>query len=373
MANKLQFSVKDNNPINEQQSDLVKSCIMLTQMAMDRYHSSNILKRTYSIQGESYKELEEATRKSVLKYCAEKANIDDTVDLSTKEGILHAFDNDTFRWHFFAIQTQALQAVNADNEVEDILVAANIDTVGIGDSATYEIASKALYHVQDNSYGNLTSYYQEQFITPVTITPRPKIASVDFDVIQLVGLNYDFGREMAKVAMSFRTRMYIDVVEELYTIANLSGTPLSPNTFAKLTYVKLGERVRAANGNIGVRAYGTRAAFTSMSDTVDSGFSTQDQINETGFIGNLYGIPSTIFNQAVDSTTANLTFQVPDDRVILLSAATDKPIKLVREGSVFITENDGRNKSLYRRSYTYTDSWTAGLATQASYAIQPVA
>lgn len=368
---KMEFSLA---PINyEEKANVLKnSMVKLTQMAMNKYHGDNILCKKYVFsETENYKDLNDTVKSSLLKYACEKSGLTH-LDMTKKEDVHLAFTNESFRWHFFAIQTQALQDVNSDNEVEDILMLANTVTVGIGDSWTAEISSKSLYNVQDGAYGNLVSRFQEHFKSPVTITPTQKICRIDFDVNQIMALDYDFGREIAKVAMSFRTRMYKDITDALYLTSNLSGTPLYQASFTKTNYTDLATRVDRANGGLGVMAYGTRQAFISMSDGISNGYATQDEINKTGFIGNLYGVTSMLIGQAVDSTTANLNFQVPNDRIIVMSAVTDKPIKLVREGQIFVVDDDGRNNSLYKRTYTYVQNWAVGLATQAAYGIQSV-
>lgn len=347
---------------------LVQSLYTLTKMGIDRYHSDNFLATKYSC-SENYDVLKDAVKDKYIKFCADRADL--PFEIKTKEDIVKAFSNPTFEWQFFAIQTEALNRVNADNEVEDVLKLATIDTVGIGDSKSYEINSKSLYQVQEGSYGNNVSRFQRQYKSSITLTPEPKICRISFDVMQIMGIGYDFGRELAKVAMSFRTRMYKDAVEAIYSVTTLP-TIFNLGTFAKSTYMQLADRVNSANGNVGVTAYGTRVAFGEASDTVSSGFATQDEINKTGFIGNLFNVRSMLLNQAVDSTTNGYAFQVPNDKLILLSDVSDRVCKIVREGSIMVETEEGKTNSLYNRIYTYKDSWQVGLATQAIYGVVSV-
>jgi len=362
------FSVIEQNKDAEL---LVQGLTTLTKMGINKYHydRGEILASQFSC-GEDYNELNQSTKQSILAYCAEKAGFNPDM-VKTKKGLLKAFSNPTFEWEYFAIQTEALNNVNADNEVEDVMIAAQISTIGLGDSKTFEIDSKSLYDVQENSYGNNVSRFQQQFKSSITLTPTPKIARIDFDVTQMATIGYDFGKEMAKIAMSFRTKMYVDIVTALYD-ATSHPTPFVEATFAKTPYMELADRVSATNGSVGVTAFGTRVAFGKMSDTVDSGFNTLDELNRNGFIGNLYNVRSVLFDQSVNSNTADYEFRVPNDKVILLSSASDRPIKMVREGNIEVDLKDGRNSSLSRRVYTYKDSWTVGVATQAIFGIQSV-
>ena len=73
-------------------------------------------------------------------------------------------------------------------------------------------------------------------------------------------------------------------------------------------------------------------------------------------------------------TTANVDDQliVPDDRIVLLSDVGDKPVKLVRENYVRVIQDDQLSTSQTRLQYSFFNSFDAGLATQANYAIQGV-
>jgi hypothetical protein len=352
----------------EDAKTLVFSLTELTKMAIPKYNSENILHTKYT-SNENYKELNDRTKAAMLKYCAKRAGLTD-LDLSKAENIAIAFTNEQFQWNFFSIQTQALNAVQADNELEDAMQLANITTVGLGDSMTYEVGAKSLYDVQDGAYGNNTSRYQSEMKSGITLTPEPKIAAVEIDLVLMFVNNYDFGKQMAKIVMSFRTKMYADIINAIYTIATVP-TAFREAAFAKTSYVKLAERVAAAN-SAGVTALGTRAAFVSAANNVNTGYATQDEINKTGFIGNLYGVRTAMLKQAVDSNSAAYAFRVPDDRILLISAVGDKPAKVVREGSIMVTDEDGRYNSIYNRVFKYQDSWKAGIATQAHYGIQSV-
>lgn len=359
---------------DEKKRNLINVSIDLTKAELEnkRIQDNNFLINKYSVNNSLITtEVKKEFRNKLYKYCAEKAGLTD-LDFEDKNSMMRAFSHPVFEWELMSIITETINTVNADNEVEDILVAANVKTVGIGDSFTDEIESKSLYDVQEHAYGDNKSRYQEHLKSPITITPLPKSAAVDFDVIQMTAINYDWGKQIAKIAASFRTKMYQDVVDVIFTVANVSATPFYAATFAKSTYVTLASRLEAANGGAGVTAYGTNIAFTAMSDIVDTGYTTLDEINKSAFIGNLYGVRTQIFKQAVDSSNANFTFRVPNDRVLLMSALGERPVKLVKESALQVISETGLNTALYKRVYTMIDSWKAQLATQAAYAIQEV-
>ena len=347
---------------------LIDSAVETTKMAMHRYYGQNFLSIKH-FSNEDYKALNDNTHKSIIKYCAERSNLIDQ-NFESADAMVSAFANPMFESLYFAIITEALKAVNADNEVEQIMVCANVVDVNLGDSKSFEIESKALFKVQDGAYGNNVTRYNQQYKSSITVTPKPKVAAVAFDVTQMVAYGYDFGKMMAKIAMSFRTQMYVDVINTVFT-TSFSTTPFYEATFAKETYMELADRVRAAN-SADVSAFGTRVAFGAMSNTVTTGFATIDEMNKTGFIGNLYNVRSVLLDQAIDSSVATADFRLPNDKVLLMSSVGDKPVKLVKEGGVRVSQETGELDSLYKRVYKMFMSWDTGLATQAHYGIQVV-
>lgn len=377
MNNKIVFSSKNVSNYNENRfNSIIEKGAKLTRIALNRYFSnSRFAPNTYStkVTDNEYNEINKTVYDCILKYCAEKSGID-SIDFNTKEGLAFAWNNPMFSYWMFAIQAKIYQEVNSDNEIEDAMTFANVVQVGLGDSFTVEPESLALFKVQEKAYSNNVTRLQKHYRTGITITPSPKIGGVSFDLNQLTGSGYDFGKFMAKLAMSFRVKMYQDVVDVVYTVANVSSTVFYSASFAKTTYITLAERLRGA-ANAGVTAYGTNIAFAAISDTVTTsfGYMTQDDVIRSGsIVGDIYGIPRVNVDQAVNSNTASFTLRVPNDRILLLAARGDKPVKLVKENYFYVSIDDGKDAPLQERIYKYNDSWEAQYATQCPYAIQVI-
>ena len=371
---KLQFSARSNHGlIDNEGSVLVDSAVLITRMAMGRNHSNDSLATKYSTsESEDYNALNRTLKEKLFKYCIDKAGLDsERLDINNKAHVAEVMSHPVAEHMFFSIITQALNAVNAATEVADIMPMANVVGVGAGDSWTGEIETKKLYNVEDASYGSNVTRFERQFRSAITLKPTPKSASVSFDVFQMAALGYDFGKEIAKIAMSFRTQMYQGVVDEIFTVANVSSTPFYKAVYAKTTYLELADRVGGANGSSPV-AYGTTTAFAKMSDTVSGGFMVQDEAVKKGYITDLYGVMSSIIQQKVNTQTASYTFRVPTDRILLLSSVGDKPVKVVVEEWTRVVSEDGTNISLHEKQYKMFQSWVIDLATQSAYGIQKV-
>ncbi len=319
--------------------------------------------------------------REVLNYCSQYSPVcgmpnikknDGVIDWNEKSNIATAMMDTNFRQMYFAIVTKVIQLVNAKTEVEDILLGANVSYVALGDSATFEMDSQQLYKIQNGAYGNLYSVYQEQLRSGLTLVPEPKIASISFNVAQMTPIGYDFGKEVAKLAKSFRVAMYVDVVNKLFQVTNVSSTVFYKANFAKATFLELVDRIEAVNGGVRAGVFGTKQALASMSDNIVTGFRKEDERIETGLIVNPYGVPMYQFSQAVDTSSASATFIVPNNRLVIMSAIGDKPVKLVKEDYMFATSKTGMDTTLWNQVYTLNDSWIVGYIMSGVYGIQMI-
>jgi len=375
-----EFKKYSVNNVDNKFTALVEAGTSLSKFAMNSLYKEDSLSTKYAVDLRStsgialnYQEANKEFVNKLYQYCLEgspSANLG--LDVNNRANVVRMFSDPFFAHKFFAIQSEILIGINSDNEVEEALQLANVSNVGLGDSKAFQIESKALWKIQDHGWENNVSDAQKQFKSSIYVTPRRKSAKITMEIEQASALDYDFGKQIAKLAMSLRKAMYNDIIDIIFTVANVSSTPFYQASFSKTTYVTVVDQLAATN-SANVRAYGSRLAFVNMTNGVTTGFQTQDEINKTGFLGNVYGTPFVVINQVVDSNSALFTTKVPTNRILLVSDVGDKPVKLVREDGMRYIVKDGTDTSLFSRSYTVIDSWKAALATQASYGIIVVA
>ena len=366
----IKYNFTDTNT-NEDHQTIVESLTTLAKIALSREFSdySNVLAKNYSASTENYDELNQRTKEKLLVYSAQQAGINDKVNVLTKEGLSRALLNQAFEWNFFAVQTQTLGTLLSDTEVRAMQGFVGLTTVGLGDSKTFYMGTKALYNVEDAAYGNGVTRPRKHFKQPVTITPSPKEASVQFDVVQMLTNDYDFGAEIAKIVVSIRTKQYQDAVDLLYTGTPILGTPFVSASFNLTNYTTLADRLSAVNGSAPI-AFATRGAYRAMGATITTGLSTLDEINKQSFVSDLFGVPSRIIEQSVNTSNGNFAFRVPSTKVILIAGAA--PIQMVQENYVSVVNQDGSNKNVASKVYAYTFSYGIDFASGDPYAIQTI-
>jgi len=380
----MKMTFSENTRINDNKmANIITVGVDLVKYSLNQSTDSKCVLRKYSgLKFENTPQNNAEFMRNAYNYCALYSPIcgmpnikkkpDGSINWDEKENVATAMRDTNFRQMYFAIVAKIIQIVNAKTEVEDIMLGANVSYVALGDSATFEMDSQQLYKIQNGAYGNLYSVYQEQLRSGTTLIPKPKIASISFNVAQMTPVGYDFGKQVGKLAKSFRVAMYVDVVNTLFTVANVSSTVFYKANFAKPTFLELVSRIEAVNGGITAGVYGTKLGLASMSDNIATGWRVQDQKVETGLIMNPYGVQMHQFSQAVDTSSANATFRVPNNRLVIMSSIGDKPVKLVKEDYMFATSDSGIEGTLWNQVYTMNDSWVVGYIMSGVYGIQMI-
>lgn len=326
---------------------------------------------------DNYEELNLKAKTALLKYAAEKAQIK---EISTKADVINAFSNPMFQTVFNSIVVDSLQSIVLKSRPEQIYRLANVSDVEVGDSDTWEIDTKGLPIAQRTSYTTNVTFLDSYAVTPITITPKPYSIGTTMDYIRILANNYDMGREIARVAASLLFAQLKLIVDSIYAIANVQGTPFYQANWNAANYVQMIDDIKMLNGGADVTAYGTTVAFSKMGvlATTNYGFQSQDEMIRNGFLGRAYGVDNVVLDQFTDlsqpftTASANTLRTVPNDRVILLSSVGDKPVKLVREDFIRVKVKEPKDGSLYRSNYEYFMSFDAAIATQANYGIQTV-
>lgn len=371
--------IKNFSAIDEKAELIKDSLVKIAKFSM--YHDSTFGKmadKTFStITVDNYDKEAQDAKMALLAFCAEKSGIN---SLETKADVINAFENVNFRTIFNSIIVDTLQSIILRSKPEQIWRLANVDEVEVGDSQTYEIDTKGLPIAQRTSYISNVTFLDSHSKTSFTVTPKPYSIGTTMDYIRILTNNFDMGRELARVAFALLYAQLRLVVDEIYSVTPITGTPFYQANWNAANYVQMIEDIKMLNGGADVTAYGTLPAFNKMGvlATTNYGFQSQDEMIREGFLGRAYGIDNVVIDQFTDlsqpftTASASSLRAIPNDRVLLLSSVGDKPVKLVRENFVHVKVKEPTDGSQYRYNYEYFMSFDAAIITQANYGIQAV-
>lgn len=357
--------------------NIISNLTELGLSAMSRDYGASGLVAKFSYDTAAYNTKNDETRKAILAYCGAKAGIS---EITESRHILNAFDNPTFESMYNAIFTESLLGIMVKTDSQAMNVFANIDTVDVGGSLTYDIETKGLPIAQRNSYMSNVTFLDGVAKSSITVTPKVYSTGTAIDVIRMLKGDIDMGKEIARVAMSLLYAQYKLCVGLVANTDVISNTPLyRTGTFNANNYVLTISYLQALN-NAGVKAYGTLPALNKLGATATTGygFASQDEVLRLGFLSVAYGIPHVILNQATDGSAplgdadGNINMLVPNDKIFLMPDVGDKPVKLVRENYIRVMNTPASVNSINRREYQYFMAFDAAIATQAHFGIQSV-
>lgn len=324
-------------------------------------------------------------RKKLVGFCGEHAGIAAIVE---PEDYINAIDNSMFTQVFNAIEVGVIRKVMTQIESNAINVIANVDTVGFGNSKTYVFEGKGYPIAQRASYSGNVAFLNGSTQSTVTVVPKPYNLGVSMDLVRILKGDQDWGRETAKVIYGLLYAQYQLVVNTLYSTSLLTSTPFLLSTYDTDDHLSVIEILKAVNGGAPVVGYGVINALRKIgigaqeiSSSVFGGFQIQDEFIRNGFVSHVNGIDYVLLNQAFDYSAplsatiagANAQLLLPTDKVLLLCAAQDKPVKLVRENMVRVRQVEAQDNAVLTRQYAYFMSFDAAIATMSQFAIQTVA
>lgn len=325
---------------------------------------------------DNYNDMNNKVKTAILKFAAQKSGMEVP---NTASELAFAFDNAMFRSIMNTITTKALGLMMVRYDSPQIGEIASIETVGVGESRSYEIDTKGLQVAQRATYGSNVSLVPSYAKSSVTITPKPYTLGSSLDFIRILGNEYDWGAEVARIYAGMLFAQYKLIVSKVFNTSIMSGTPFYQATFASPTYTQMADDIGMLNGGdaSSVTAFGTRVAFNAISALATSGgFTTKDDYIKNGFLQKIYGVDSVILDQFTNlaapfnSTNAPTLRAIPNNLLVLVSTNGDKVVKLVREDYVRVIETPAHLNTSNRAEYTYFQSFDADIATASYFGVQ---
>lgn len=374
--NELKGLIVNFSEIDDEAAVIKNALVDLTKDFMWRNYADERICPKFSL-ATNYADENEKAKNALLAFCAKKAGINKIV---TKGDVVRAFEDVTFSKIYNSIIVDTLGSIILGGEPQQLLELANVSSVDVGDSDTFEIDPKGLPIAQRTSYTTNVTFLDSYAVSPITITPKPYSVGTSMDYVRILSKSYDMGREIGRVARAMLMAQLKLVIDLIYSVANVNTTPLYLSSFSGSSYTQLISDLKMLNGDSDVTAYGTLPAFYAMgvTATTNYGLMAQDEMIRKGYLGEAYGVRNRVINQITDLsapfTTANASTLrvIPNDRVILLSSVGDKPVKLVRENFVRVRVKDAKDGAQYRQNYEYFMSFDGAIATQAHYGIVSV-
>jgi len=284
--------------------------------------------------------------------------------------------NPNYRWATFAVIGSMVDIVIPDVVANDFMQFAEVRNGGFGDTFVFDIASSDLFIVTKGANGKRHTFAQRQFNGQVTLIPEPRFVTVEEDLYRILCGKRNLAEYAMKCALAMEKELSIDVykaINDTYDKLPTNFNNLKEAGFTTDAFVKLAQRVQAANGGARCVVFGTKLALSKILPT-DSYLKMQlgDIYNRMGYLTTFMGVDLFEIPQKIDDTTEDYSFALEDDKLYFISTGVQKLVKIGFEGDTTpITDGQYANANLTQTT-TLQKRWAVGIATNAKYGIMDV-
>ena len=197
--------------------------------------------------------------------------------------------------------------------------------------------------------------------TPVALDTNWFAVTIYEEFSLFVAGRRDWNAFVDKVAKAFKNKL-LAMIYTTFTGINastvgLSGTYVKTGVYDEETLLGIVEHVEAATGKNAI-IVGTKAALRKCTTASASAEVAKTDLYNIGYYGKLASVPMVGIKNKHAVGTENFIFA---DDVVYVLASDDKPIKVVREGEGYITDEDGSANADMPLMYTYKEKFGVGL------------
>ena len=294
--------------------------------------------------------------------------------------------NPNYRWATFAVIGSMIDMVIPDVVANDFMQFAEVRNGGFGDNFVFDIASSDLFIVSKGANGKRHTFAQRQFNGQVTLIPEPRFVTVEEDLYRILCGKRNLAEYAMKCALAMEKELSIDVykaINDTYTTLpdnfkgnterNATGESIREAGFTAEAFVKLAQRVQAANGGARCVVFGTKLALSKILPSNDYlKMQLGDIYNRMGYLTTFMGVDLFEIPQKIDDTAGDYSFALGDNRLYFISTGVQKLVKIGFEGeTITITDGQYANANLTQAT-TLQKRWAVGIATNAKYGIMDV-
>lgn len=292
------------------------------------------------------------------------------VDFSSGLSMEMMSQNPNFKWAAFAVVNSLIDMIIPDVINRTIGLYSETRYVGWGDSMVFEVEPNDLFYVSKAGRDQRTVEFQRQYNTQVSVLPENREITVYVNFYRVLCGMDSLAKFVMKAILSMEQNMTQEVYDAFNAVMdNLPDTPAGSNLrvagWSQQEAVRLAQTVTAYNHGSKAVFVGTQAALQNvLPDNANYRYFLDSEYVRMGFIKNAFGYDCYVLPQIAD--WKNLyTLGLRDDRIYVLSPASQSMIKIVYEGNTMSNTIPAQQSANLTEQTTITKSYGIGLATNA--------
>jgi len=281
--------------------------------------------------------------------------------------------NPNYRWATFAVIGSMIDMAIPEVVVDDFMQFAEVRNGGFGDNFVFDIASSDLFIVSKGANGKRHTFAQRQFNGQVALNPEPRFVTVEEDLYRILCGKRNLAEYAMKCALAMEKELSIDVYKAINDTYATLPTNFKEASFTVDGFVKLAQRVQAANGGARCVVFGTKIGLSKILPSSDYlKMQLGDIYNRMGYLTTFMGVGLFEIPQKIDDAAGDYSFALEDDKLYFISTGVQKLVKIGFEGeTITITDGQYANANLTQAT-TLQKRWAVGIATNAKYGIMDV-
>lgn len=206
---------------------------------------------------------------------------------------------------------------------------------GLGDVLKFDIKNNSLFKVSKSGRRQRTTPAQKQGIVSETVVTENHQVTVYLSLFDVLTGRQSIAEYIMKVIRSIETEMLYEAYDALISATSDANIPsdLKETAYDEEKLISLCQKVTAWNGGSKAIIMGTAVALKSVLPANANGrILLGDEYNTIGYMSKFNNYDVICMEQVADWTSDNYGLKLNDNKIFVISPATDKLIKCGVEG-----------------------------------------
>jgi hypothetical protein len=280
--------------------------------------------------------------------------------------------NPMYKWATFAVIGALIDMIIPDTIIDSVGMYTDVRTGGFGDNFSFDVEPNDLFYVSKSGRGKRHAEAQKSFNGQVVVTPVEHDIAVQVNLYRVLSGKENLATFAMKALRSMETEMAYDAYAAfdaaMIALTSTVNKELYFSGFTQTNVIKATDRVTTYNNGAKPIILGTRAAVTAVLPT-DSNYryTLESDYVKLGYIQNYMGCDIVVLPQKANWKDTYTTM-LNDDRIYIISPASQKIVKLCIEGNTLsITDDVYANANLTQQS-TMKKMWACSVVTNSTAA-----
>jgi len=325
-------------------------------------YSDHYLFEDRGIKGKQFSSISLGDKEKVInKLFAEEVARRSKVSLSDYDNndTMHYSINPMVKAFADAIYDKMIDMIIPDVMNTSVSLISEVVNVDWGDSAKFDLENNALYNVSKAGFRQRNAMFQRLENQTVTVVPDNYEVSTQCTLFEVLTGRKMIAKETMKAALSIQAEIANGAWSAFDTACSASTVPsaLKVTNYTQPTAVTLADTVTAWNQGRKAVFAGTPLALNNiLPSNANYRYTLDDAMVRLGYIPNFMTYDVLPTPNFADYTSTTYGLKLPNNKIYVVSPASDKVIKIAMGQSLTITSGIFENANL-SQTITTTKAW----------------